>query len=303
MTRRAFALFAALLLVAAALPTGAMAQPPDLYAADGDTDLTSDAAIAEYEQSGAVNGSVGSLNMTVTVAEDAGDVGLNDWARISTGRTYLRINYDENIPRRIRFHLPTDLIRPQLKDDLAPVEGNGTVDLEPAKNRTVTAVTVTVDGPADAVFAVSESRGAFAGVRSRVGDLVGNVTGFDLPSLTSGDAAWRHVPDRALAGDNVTYRLPTNDTDPTIQYDAASNRTDSQWVPVQTCDGREAEVCLFRKEGSDAAVILSTTSDPPPIRWRTGSSVTGIAGSTINDIQNAVDRLLADLGGLFGGGG
>lgn len=286
----------ACILVGLVLPGPVLAA--DRYEADTNHELATTAAINKYQETGSVSGDVVGLNTTLTVGDDAADVGLEGWKYLSSGREFLRIDYNEEIPRTVRFYLPAEYVEPQLKTDLEALNGDLTASLEPTHNRTYTAVTVTLDGPTDVVFPISEVRGDIASGRSWASDLVSNATGVDLPSITSGGAEWTVIDSESLA-QNETTPIPANE--PTIQYDADPS-TAEQWVPVQECDGSDRAVCSFTKTGeNNTTYLLSTTSDPPQVRWRSGSSVTGTIGESINDAQHAVDELLADINSWFGG--
>ncbi len=289
-----------LFLVAVAVAPASMAVAQDsIYEADTDHELATDDAIAEYENESVVTGGVHGLNMSLTVADDAENVGLNDWLVRSTGRVFLRVDYNEEIERTIRFHIPDEYVSPQLKQGLEANDEKLTADLEPTAERNYTAVTVTLDGPTEVVFPISETRGSIASGRSTVGEIVNNVTGVSLPSLTNDGAEWHYVSSEDLA-DNETDYITSNAT--TIQYDTNTGAdAEANWIPVPDCDGGTETVCTYTKaDHPDRTYLLSTSGDPPQVRYREGSSITGQLDTAINDALHGVDNLVDDVTGLFG---
>jgi hypothetical protein len=270
-----------------------------VYEADTDHELAADEAIAEYRNESHVTGGVYGLNMTLTVADDAADAGLNDWLTRSSGRVFLRIDYNEDLVRTVRFYVPKAYVAPQLKQGLEARDGDLTADLEPTQDRNYTAVTVTLDGPTEAVFPISSARGSIATGRSTIGDMVANVTGFSLPSLTDDGAEWHYIGASELA-DNQTDSIPSNAT--TIQYDTNTGTgEEANWVPVPDCDGGTDGVCTYTKaDQPNRTYLLSTSGDPPRVRYRQGSSITGQLDTAVNDALHGVDNLVDDVTSLFG---
>lgn len=289
----------AMLLLAVAAPS-TLAAAESVYEADAGHDIATQSAKDRYHDEGHVTGDVYGLNMTVTVADKAGDTGLSDLGTVSTGKVFVRVDYNEELERTVRFYLPASYVAPQLKEGLESDDGSLTADLKPTENRSHTAMTMEFDGRAEAVFAISVTRGAVSDSKSGLSDILGNMTGFELPSLTSGGAEWHYVSGEEL-DDNQTDYISANESD-TIQYNAAPGAAEAEWTPVQTCDGGEAPVCTYTKaDYPNRTYLLSQEADPPRVRYRSGSSVTGGLGSAINDAVQGAESALDGLGSLFGG--
>ncbi|NHX37811.1 MULTISPECIES: hypothetical protein [Halolamina] len=299
MTRSADLAFVVVLVLAAVAPASMAAAQESVYEADTDHELATDGAIAEFRNQSHVTGGVYGLNMSLTVADDADDAGLNDWLTRSSGRVFLRIDYNEDLARTVRFYVPKAYVAPQLKQGLEASNADLPADLEPTQDRNHTAVTVTLDGPTEAVFPISATRGSIASGRSTIGDMVANVTGFSLPSLTPNGADWHYIAASELA-DNQTDSVPSNAT--TIQYDTNTGTdAEANWVPVPDCDGGTDGVCTYTKaDHLDRTFLLSTSGDPPQVRYREGSSITGQLDTAVNDALHGVDNLVNDVTGLFG---
>jgi len=301
MTASRGVLFAIILVVAAVAPASMAVAQESVYEADTDHELATDGAIAEFHNESVATGDVQGLNMSLTVADDAEAVGLNDWITRSTGRVFLRVDYNEELSRTVRFYIPREYVSPQIKQGLSAMDGDLTADLAPTQDRNYTAVTITVDGPTEAVFPISAARGSIATGRSTIGEIVHNVTGFSPPSLTDDGAEWHYVSPGEL-DDNQTDSIPSNAT--TIQYNTNTGTdAEANWVPVPDCDGGTDTVCTYTKaDHPDRVYLLSTSGDPPRLRYREGSSVQGQLGTAVNDALNGVDDLVDDTFALFGGG-
>lgn len=300
MTARKSIIFVAVLMLAATAPVALTTAQESVYEVDTSHGLTEQSAIDQYRSSGVATGEIYGLNATVTVADDAGDAGLSELLYRSTGRVFLRIDYNEEIARTLRLHIPREYVAPQLKQGLEAADSDVTADLEPTQDRNHTAVTVTFEEPSTVVFPISASRGAISSGRSTIGDMIANVTGFELPSLTDDGAEWHYVSSSELS-DNQTDYIPSNAT--TIQYDAsASSDTEAEWVPVPDCDGGTDYICTYSKAGHpDRTYLLSTGADAPEVRYREGTSVSGELGTAINDAVNGAEDLVDSAFSLFGG--
>ena len=293
-------LLLALVLVAAATAPAAMVTGQEsVYEADTDHGLTEQRAVESYAEDGAATGEIYGLNASITVADEAGDAGLQDILYRSAGRVFIRLDYNEELARTIRFYIPQSYLTPQLKQGLEATESDVTADLEPVKNRNYTAVTVAVDGPTEAVFPVSVSRGLIADTRSDVAGIVGNVTGFELPSLTDPGTEWHYVNADALNDSTADY-IPANAT--TIQRDTSTAAEDPDWVPVPACSDGTADLCTYTKaDHPDRTYLLFTGSDPSTVRYRQERSVSGNLGTAINDAVNGADQLVDEVFSFLGG--
>jgi len=143
MSTSADILFTIVLVVAAVAPASVAVGQESVYEADTSHELATNESIATFEDEGVVSGDVHGLNMSLTVAEDADDAGLNDWITRSSGRVFLRVDYNEELDRTVRFYLPQEYASPQLKQGLEAQNSDLTADLEPTHDRNHTAVTVT----------------------------------------------------------------------------------------------------------------------------------------------------------------
>jgi len=290
------------LLVAAVAPATVAGQSSDVTAIDTAHGLDHNTTIAKYNAEGVASGDVDGLDMELTAADKVGDLNRSEWHYASSGRVFLRIDYNEEISRTVRVYIPREYFRPRVKDGLAPLEDGPAASRRPVESRQYTAVTVKLDGPTTTIYPVSVTRGVIADGRADVTQLVENATGFSIPSLTSDSAEWEPVPERALTDEDATYKLPINASDPAVQYDAAAASADEQrWIRVRQCEDSEQPVCKFTRDGSNATYLLATDEDVPPVRYKSDMSATDTAHSTIDDIQQSVANLEATLSSWIGG--
>lgn len=286
-----------LLVVAVAVAVVAMAvsAAPPISTLDGDTPLTSDAAVDEFEETGSVTVDLHQYNASITVADDHEDVGL-DGIHVDAGNVYLRVRYGEEIPRTLRFFVPSSYFTPRVADPVEPVEGGPPATFSPAENSTVTAVRVEFSEPPTTVtYQVSTTTGTALGIREWVSERVGNVTGFSLPSLSSSEP-WEYV------GDDLGPTSPAKirGHPETIVYDDEPGEGE-RWLAVPGCDDPETQkVCKY--ETGNATVIMSTQENPPTVRYRRTSGLFDGIRSSWSELTQLDDRVSDFFGGLFGSG-
>lgn len=300
MTHRQYIIAALGILLAIGAVGVPAAGASNVHAVDTDHSLVSDSSMATFDAEEVVSGNVDGLDMTITVADKVSQLNKSEWAHASSARTFLRVEYDEEIDRTVRVYIPTEYFRPRVKSGLAPLESGPAAQLQPVKDRQYTAVTITFEEETTAIYPISAPRGAISSGRSGVSDLVENSTGFSLPKMTSGGAEWQPVPGEAMTDTEATYRIPSNETDITVQYDAEESAEEERWLTVQSCDRSDQPVCTFDRDGSNATYLLSTTEDVPPVRWKAETTATDTFWSTWNDVEDAGSGLKEAVGGLFG---
>jgi hypothetical protein len=264
---------------------------------DSDHDLATSDAVNQYAREEVASTNVPQVDLTVTVAEDHEEVGL-DGPRIDARTTYLRLDYDEEIPREVRIYLPAEIVTPRVKQDLESVDGVATADLRPTDNATMQAVTVRFDGETDAVFGLSKEAGVVSETRRWVKEAVSNATGVPVPSLGSG-GQWQFV-DPAEYGANQT-RAFSNEHSWTMQY-RTTRDGEERWLPVPECDDIQGQpACTYQTQ--NATMLISSQQDPPRVRYKRGTDISSSLGAAIDDLMAIPSRIIESVGGLFGGGG
>jgi hypothetical protein len=300
-------LFVGLVLAVVALAAGG-ASADTITTIDNDTALDDSDTIQTYESEGVATVDAQQLDLTITVAEDRRDAGIDAYTP-GVGYSYLRVQYREEIGRTIRFYVPADYVEPRLKEGLEADRGDATATLEPVAGGEYMAVTIHVDGPTDATFPINKVFGTYLSTTEEVYGTVENATGFRPPRLgASGHTQWQYPPEGALTGDNATYHIPTDpdQEDPmdlTVQYDRAANDPDAEeasWQSMPRCDQTVEPVCLTDRDGEP--VLFSTSSETvPPIRYKPGSDRSAEAKGAIEELEDGWSGLLDDVGGWLGG--
>lgn len=291
----------AVVLVLAAVATPAVGA--SVTTIDADHPLASDTATTAYHEDGVVTGHMPGVALQLTVADDADDVGLNDWTTRSSGRAFLKVDYNEEIDREVRIYLPASYFNPRLRESLAPMDGGGQpIAIEPVHDREYSAVTLHLRENTTAVYAIPATRGLYSSARDDVKKIVNETTGVELPSLDSGGQQWEYIQPSEFAGDRATVAIETNSTDHAIQYDAAGPG-EERWVPVRDCESSSDQpVCTFTQgEQANTTYVLATAETPPPIRYKSEASGFSDIDGAINDNVNAVKRLVDQLTGALGG--
>ncbi len=244
-------------------------------------------------------------DLRVTVAENHEDVGLDGVEYTSatdSTRHYLRVDYDEEIERTLRFYVHEDVFYPHYRDVDAE-ESDVTATFTPVEDSEYTAVELTVDGPTDAVVQIPKAVSGYYYARDAGRSWIENRTGIEVPSIFGGAEQWQPVDDADLSG-NESVAIGANESEPMIQYDA-QNGSGERWVAAPPCDSSEGEaapVCTYTLPDDDAHVYVTTNvDDPPPVRYKHGTDVVSQLQQSVNGLMEAPDRLQERVEGLIEG--
>lgn len=254
---------------------------------DEDTDLTLNETIDEFDETGYAVADVSGLDMSVHVAEDQRDVGVSGWT--SGPHTYLRITYNESIQRTVRFYVPNEYVTPRLEEGVSAETGDETATFEPVDDGEYMAVTIAFDGETDAVFAVNAWMGYYIRASDQAYDAIEEVTNVSVPRLgVGGGEQWQYVPREGLAGENDTFAMPAESMDValdmSLQYDSSDNASDANWRSVERCSVDINPVCLTDRDGDP--VLFASTSDPPPVRYKTETSLRADIEAGWNELRD-----------------
>lgn len=265
---------------------------------DDEHQLTKESSIEEFESTGSTSTSLVQVDMSLTVAESSEDVGLKGVSYTDFDTTYIKVEYREEISRRVRIHLPAEYFRPRPKESLKAVESDVEAELRPVDGRNYTALTITVDGPTTAVFEISKQAGVLFGGRAGAKELMENNTGVDVPSVRS-SGQWSYVSTSELEN-NTTVAIDTRGQPLTLQYDTEPAGNKSSWLKVPTCGDESAPVCRFTRDGEeDRVFLLARSTDVPDIRYKHGNDRLAGVKSALSDASNAVDGLLERASGFL----
>lgn len=294
---RTHAVTVAVLLVLSVL-AGVLPAAAERATLDAQTALTNSESIEQFQTEEKVSIETATPAMRITIAEDHDDVDL-DGVRMDIDKVYLRVQYNESIPRTVRFFVPSEYWYPIVQETTATnTDSDVTAEMAPTEDGRYTAVTIQFSGETNAVFAVpKEASWVFWG-RDKSRDVVENSTGYEPPTLGS-SGTWQYVPDEQLDG---ASSYPINDSEGlTIQYNAGGSGSD-EWLSVPTCGDDSAPVCTYRKQGvEDRVFVLSKTDDAPEVRFKRSDDVRAQGRSILRELRRVPGEFLDDLsGGLFG---
>lgn len=287
----------ALLLVLASVVAGVgHASASDVTTIDDEHPLATSDAISTFETERNVSARVSQLDMSISVAEDHDDVGVRGF-HTDANNVWVRVDYDEEIARTIRFYLPREMVSPRVKNDLSAVDSSVTADLSPAMDGNMTAVTLRVDGPTDVVFAVSKEAGVIWGAREGVKRAVNETTGITLPTFGNSDE-WSYV-DSARLNSTRAVALDVAADNVTLQWDADPG-TERRWQSVPECsDVSDQTVCYYENDAK--TMIMTPTDEAPTVRFKAGRDPVADLKSAINDLAQLDDRIADWVGSIFGG--
>ncbi len=127
-------LIAAVLVVCLLSTTAAAAT---MTAIDADHGLTSDTEQAAFEEEGYATTDLNAPNMTVSVAAELSQCGVEDWTVSDLRNDFLCVEYGEEIDRTIRLHIPQEYWHPYVREEVSPVAGDETASFQPVEDRGV----------------------------------------------------------------------------------------------------------------------------------------------------------------------
>lgn len=281
-------------VVLLALLTAGLGAADATVAVDDNHPVASEETIAEYEATGVASGELPQFDASLTVADDHEDASL-DGPYLDTNTQYVRIDYNEEIPRTVRIYLPAELVSPRVKSGLEAENADVSADFAPVESAQYVAMTVRFDEPTTATFALSAEAGIVWEARETGRDAVNNTTGITLPTLGS-NADWRFVESLnqsqpvALEGQPDTL---------TVQYDAQDG-PGREWLSVSECDDPTEQAVCYYRQGNDT-IIMTTQSDPPTVRYQQSNDVLADFKSSVRDLGRVPSKIADSLGGILGG--
>lgn len=271
---------------------------------DADNPLTSDSAIRDYQDDGAVSRNLSQIAMEVTIADSREQANISGptlpGSPSDLTKTYVCMDYRESMTREVRIYLPDEYLRPRVNAELNAINGGATASVEPAEDGNYTAMTVRFTEPTRACFAFEWTRGYYFGIKDWTHSIVNQTTGITLPSLTGGGEPWQYV-DASEFVDDETVPIPQDGESMTIQYDDTPLQNSSTWISVPDCnDPAEQDVCVLNRQ--NGTVTLLDASDPPnPVRYKAGSDASSTIEAAINDLMRAPARAMELVEGVLEG--
>lgn len=287
-------------LVAALVATPVLAQV-DVYTIDADHPLASESMVDEYERTGVVSAELLVPSVTITIAEEHEDVGI-EGVRGDAPWHYVRLQYNETLPAELRLYFPAGYWHPH-PQDLTALDSDVTAELRSVEDGQYSALTVRFDGRSDVVFAVPRTASLVFATRDYGREFVENRTDMEFPEIGESDP-WSYIDESSLTGNNTTVAIQAQrEQDLTVQYDAGD--LEERWIAAPGCSdttGKDEPVCEFERDGDPGRVyVLSRVSDPPPIRYKYDAGP-GVQLRNLGDsIGLTIDRALSWFGGLLGG--
>lgn len=274
-----------LLPIALALLAIPLAAASGVATLDGDTPLTHDRTIEEWEKTENVTVQPAQLDLRITIAADASTVGLDDLKTVSTTNYFLRFDYDEDIARTVRFYVPDDYWTPYPSGSVDVKSGDADARFEPTVAGNNTAVTVDADGPTDVVMVVNRRSAWTFAARDRSKSLVENVTGVDVPSVGA-SRQWEYLSDSDF-GNETRAAIDSDGRPVTVQFDAESGNG-TRWENARECSDDGRRVCTFAVDDDEMTYVLSRSADPPRVRYKIDGGLTDRIGGAWNELVGIV---------------
>jgi len=288
----------------AAVPGAATANVLDI---DADNPLTTADAKQTYQDTGSVTVETSQVDMSITVAKQKEQVGIDGWAPNDYTNEYIRIDYREDISRTIRFYVPAGYNEPYIDQNIESIDGDdANISLEPVNDGVYTAVEITVDGPTNAAFAVSQSKGEWYDVISQKEGVIENSTGVGVGLDNS--TQWNHLSQSDWK-DGVARIEGVDPSRVAVQHDA--DVSDDRIVWLETPSGVDEDARTYyivrnrttTQNGDTVAdlVLVSDEETPPAVRWKQEKQPTDLLGSIVRDAKQIPQKIGGLLDGLFKG--
>lgn len=269
---------------------------------DSDHGLATDAAIADYRSGGVTTGSVDGYDADLTVATSKDDVGVDDQALpIDARNDYLRIQYHEDFDRTLRIHVPKEYVggygiegAPYTQSGVESVTSDHHADFESVRGGEYLEVTVYVDEPADIVLPIQRDSAMSYRAVEWADTRVEMVAGFKVFS----DEEWKHIGGTEL-GNDTTMELEGDPEKMVVQYDAHKQDTDDTWLnaPEGEADDVGVHIITTTSAGNETAYLVSTTEDPPDVRYKPDGTATDRATGWWNDAWQILDNVRESFDG------
>ncbi|WP_306055428.1 hypothetical protein [Natronococcus wangiae] len=278
--------------------------------------LEEEETLKEYDRGGRVTADMYESQeriVYVSVAEKADDVGYEEFVLDSTN-DFLKVEYDDIIDgesEEVEFLVPTDYFDPRPKEDLEPLEGNETADLErvTVDGEEYTQVTVEFEERGSVVYPIDKMAGTIFSVRSSAKDTIANATG--MPTMSSAET-WEEVTINEGKIDNETTIVDTkigdeNATEIHVVYEPDRPVPVGDKIPVPKCNTKADidDVCIEEEEGPHAHILfknLDEQRENPKVYYRHKVGMMDETVLTVNDMSQIPTRMKS-LTGSGGGGG
>lgn len=249
--------------------------------------LAANATAEEFARTGYVEGDLTRYRISMAAAESGGDVGLPPSLLRDTRNDYVRIQYNESHTRTIRVLLPREYITPYTMERVESIDSDHTATYTPARSGHYLAVTVTFDGPGDAVLPLQKDSSAGGALLETVDRRVKQLTGI---SPMGRNGQWQYIDGEEVAED-PTYPVNATSDDVLIQYDAKPNATDEVWLNAPRGEQNGVPVYYFERESDSQLYVVSADNSEPSIRLKTEPSRTDRIRGDINDIKLVPERI------------
>lgn len=299
-------LVSALIGVAVSMATASSATPT-ITELDKDTGLDGQHAKGAFKQKGHVTVDVSAPALSITVSKKAKDAGLSSYRHSDTLNDFVCVDYQEDIPRKIRFYVPAEPYFDAFnKESMTSIDGTHSAEFSRIRGGEYTSVVVEFDRAAEACFKISEAQSRVWGVVGQKEEQVENSTGVRVPQKSE----WSYI-DSSEWQNRSSVELDSNSTDNLIvEYDATSNGADEEkWVVATDERGDSDRLSWFSKTRSDGervVVLVSRYDETPTVRYKKAESSRDLFGSIKRDIDSWGDKaagIMESIGSLFGDGG
>lgn len=290
---------ALLVAVAVITPAIAVATPTAREEIDADHPLATNESARTYENTGTVSADLNVPDSRLVITEDLAECGLHE-GTLSDHLTSVKSDFvcfknREDIETTVRLFLPQGYWTPYVREKKQSLRKKTTATLQPVKDGRYQSIEFDAPAGEMVVFEIPEHTQAVYYAVERPKGRIEKLTGIDLSGK---DEPWTRIDPTALSGENSTVRIRTEQPpeEVMVQYDTDPGEGES-WLSVPE-NPNDAPTYRFQKQGVNNTVyVVSTVSDPPPVRYKTNQSSGAWLSSGWADIKQMGPRL-EDLVGI-----
>ncbi|MFP8891836.1 hypothetical protein ACLI4U_19000 (plasmid) [Natrialbaceae archaeon A-CW2] len=260
-----------------------------------DHDLNTADAVNAFANDGVAEADIERIDMTVTVADNKDDVGLEE-ELLPTNQfnDFVRFEYREEADRTIRILIPDEYWTPYERERLESINSDHQADFESVRGGDYQSVVIRFDGPGEAVFPAEWVASFSYQNLERIDDRLNNSIGL---TIRDDNSQWTYVNTTDMA-EGPGLEIDEDIEDLTVQYDATPDSPEETWINAPEGETFSDDIYYYQRESENGSVfIVSKTDNPPNVRYNVDSTLTDRIRGNLNAIKNIPNKIGDILGG------
>ncbi|WP_424015035.1 hypothetical protein ACOZ35_03230 [Halorubrum xinjiangense] len=249
------------MLVLASIPLSAAAAAP-VTTLDKDHALWTDDKKEQYRDSGLAKSVINAPDVTITASVDKDGCNARSLTHPDIAYDFLCIDYQEDISRTIRLHVPRGYFGLH-NGVVESLEENGEARVSISPDEDYIIVHVEVDGPTKMTIPMSETGAVIQLGRETTGNAVEEFTGFGQ----AGDE-WEYIEAGELSPDSGAYVINAPEGD-TAKHILVEYQEEDTWARPGRSSDTYKPIYTVERDGVDNKLYVhATTADAPQVRYK-----------------------------------